>query len=80
MLTGIVGRVHVSVLGYLQEDKCSSKTKDTEQNIEIVQESEGFITVSGIISTLDTSLYQANQCKGPLKFCLMLYSGYYTFW
>lgn len=30
MLTGVVCRVHVSALTYLQGDKCSNETKDTE--------------------------------------------------
>lgn len=50
-LTGVVCRVHVSVLTYLQGDKCSSQTEDTGLP-EIVQEGGGFVTVSGIVSAL----------------------------
>lgn len=74
MLTGVVCRVHVSVLTYLQGDECSNETKDTEHP-EIVQDGGGFITVSGIIcSTLLTGvninlIAHEQQWKAPLS-CL----------
>lgn len=56
-LTGVVCRVHVSALTYLQGDKYSNETKDTEDP-EIVPEGGGvagwgsFITLSRISSAL----------------------------